>query len=144
MVGQVCDECSQGFYYDNVKCQQADPLCKTFNNRTGFCTSCYPGYQPSDGKCIVGKPVNIPYCDSVNAAGFCVECMENYYVKGNQCQPVSILCGGNYNKVTGTCTSCVSGYFLQDGECIFPALYDEFCIRYQSAYCNECQYGFYL
>lgn len=33
---------------------------------------------------------------------------------------------------------------LQDGGCIFPALYDNNCARYESAYCNRCRDGYYL
>jgi hypothetical protein len=53
------------------------------------------------------------------------------------------LCAG-YNKQTGDCTGCVSGYFFQDNICVYPALYDQNCVRYENSYCSRCRLGFYL
>lgn len=49
-----------------------------------------------------------------------------------------------YNRQTGQCLTCIDKHFFQDGECIYPGLYDENCLRYESAYCSRCRDGFYL
>ncbi len=146
--GNICQTCSSGFFYSQSagKCQQTDPLCKTTNQATGMCVECYQGYVLSSNSCIIPVIVQIPFCQSTSVAGTCVDCIDNYYVKNGGCTPVSILCGGKYNKMTGECTGCTDGYFLQGGECIYPALgVDPACERYGSGgFCEKCSLGFYL
>lgn len=115
------------------------------NEVTGYCLSCYNGYKlDGNGGCEIDRPVNIPYCSVTGAGGNCLECMENYFLKNNECRPVSILCGGSYNKLTGQCTGCLAGHFLQGGECIYPALgLDPACEHYTNGYCDKCSKGFY-
>lgn len=43
--GSACSTCFGGFYLNNNKCQQISPLCKSFNEFTGACTSCYSGFD---------------------------------------------------------------------------------------------------
>ena len=50
-----CLACSGGFFLNTLgKCEQVDPLCRTFNVKNGFCLSCYAGYNLDNarGKCI--------------------------------------------------------------------------------------------
>lgn len=146
--GASCTTCASGFFLSQTgKCQQADPLCKTLNQVTGICVECYQGYVLSSNSCVIPVIVQIPFCQTTSAAGTCVECIDNYYLKtSNSCTPVSILCGGKYNKVTGQCTGCTEGYFLQGGECIYPAMgIDPACEKYSAGgFCDKCSLGFYL
>lgn len=125
-------------------CVQVDPLCKTWDNNNGDCTSCYQGYGLNGNKCGQAESIQITNCLVVGQNGQCSECVEGTYMaRPNECKQVSILCG-SYNKASGECTSCVTGHFLQDGVCIFPALFDQNCLRYESAYCSKCRDSFYL
>lgn len=49
-----CLACYFGFYLSEGECKIVDPLCRTFDRRTGACTSCYGGYflLKRQGKCI--------------------------------------------------------------------------------------------
>lgn len=106
--------------------------------------SCYLGYSISGRSCIATVSASqIPNCVAFTPAGMCTECLDGYYVSGNTCAAVSILCT-QYNKQTGQCLSCIPGYFFQDNECIYPALPDPHCVRYSGAYCSICRNGFYL
>lgn len=127
-------------------CQQNNPYCKTVNETNGDCTSCYKGYQvDGKGNCTEFKPTYIPFCLSMTNQGECSECIEGYFVKSNECKPVSILCGGSYEKQTGKCTDCLQGHFLQDGECIYPSLgIDEACNHYTNGFCDRCVKGYFL
>lgn len=47
-----CIKCSSGFYFnDQGLCQLANPLCDTFDERNGDCTSCFLGFVLIDGRC---------------------------------------------------------------------------------------------
>ena len=48
-----------------------NPLCRDFNNRTGACTTCYPSYQVSENKCILG-PTQDPNCKNSDGNGNCI------------------------------------------------------------------------
>ena len=110
-------------------CKQMDPLCRTSDNTTGSCLSCYPGYSLTNSKCEIAQIAQIPNCNLVSSSGACVECFSGYYISNNSCQPVSILCA-TYSQQTGQCLSCISQHFLQDGVCIYPGIFDSHCIRY--------------
>lgn len=82
--GNQCVSCSSGFFLNqNGKCQQTDPLCKTTNQVNGICVECYQGYvlSPNSNSCIIPVVVQIPFCQLTSAAGTCVECIDNYYLK---------------------------------------------------------------
>lgn len=54
-VNNECTECSKGYVLRGSNCIQVSPLCRTFNENTGFCTSCYAGYALQDGVCNLSK-----------------------------------------------------------------------------------------
>jgi len=143
--GSSCILCSSGYFLNvSAICQQVNPLCKTYDNTTGFCTSCYTGYSVQGTTCAILAAVSIPYCSLVGASGLCLECINGYFVNGTNCSPVSILCA-SYNAQTGLCTSCIPGYFYQSGTCVYPALgVDPACEHYSNAYCDACAAGFYI
>ncbi len=43
--------CAFGHVLKNNICKAVSNLCKTFNNLTGDCTSCYPGFIIKEGEC---------------------------------------------------------------------------------------------
>ena len=46
--GQICSQCASGYFLNQTgKCAQLDPLCRSHNNRTGQCLTCYSGYSIS-------------------------------------------------------------------------------------------------
>jgi hypothetical protein len=51
--GSCCLKCSHHAYMDKWgKCQPVSDWCKTWDNKTGCCTSCFPGYgEPVNGVC---------------------------------------------------------------------------------------------
>lgn len=144
-VDGVCTRCSSGYYYNKGQglCAQLDPVCRNSNLDNGDCTDCYAGYALSGGKCLPVQVAQITNCLTIGPNGLCSECIEGTYLSGSECRQVSILCA-TYNRANGECTSCVGGHFLQDGICVFPALFDQNCVRYESAYCSKCRLGFYL
>lgn len=56
-------------------------------------------------------------CQTADATGKCMVCLDRFYNSDSSCQPVSTTCNG-YNAVNGKCTSCNSNLILQsDGTC---------------------------
>ncbi len=51
--GTKCLKCSYHYFMgSNGKCQAVSDWCKTWDDKTGCCTSCFDGYgAPVDGKC---------------------------------------------------------------------------------------------
>lgn len=41
----ICLKCSRGFYMKQGVCTMVSALCNTYDETSGFCTSCYPGYS---------------------------------------------------------------------------------------------------
>jgi hypothetical protein len=141
----LCSQCSTGFYYNNNqgKCQQQDPLCRTFDTTSGNCLSCYSGYTlNSKLKCQVAQKSEIANCHS-SSKGLCVQCSPYFYLNNGKCLPVSILCL-TYDNSTGQCTSCPNQYYLQNGTCSQTSIWDDNCITYQNSYCSQCKQGYYL
>ncbi len=55
-VNGICQECSNGFYFDAFGiCQKIDLYCLQFNQQAGICENCYPGYTVIDGKCSLSQ-----------------------------------------------------------------------------------------
>lgn len=51
----MCTQCAIKFFVNNNgKCSPVSPLCNNYDNLTGNCLSCYPGYVVSGGACILG------------------------------------------------------------------------------------------
>lgn len=140
-----CSQCANGYYLSSSsgQCTQEDPLCKTSDQTNGNCLSCYGGYTLRNTKCEVAQAVIIVNCNTINEFGVCVECLDGYYLANNECRQVPIECA-TYNRANGQCTSCIEKYFFQDGGCMYPGLWDDNCVRYESSYCSQCSNGYYL
>lgn len=101
---------------NNGVCFQVSDYCQTWNNSTGNCTSCYQGYQLSQGACVQGS-------NDANCAKYdqntkrCTQCSTRYYLNSNNiCTSVSSQCR-TWDNTTGYCTSCYQGYSLTNGVC---------------------------
>ncbi len=138
----LCLKCSTGFIFmDNGLCGLVNSNCKTYNNITGQCTSCYVGYQVSGGICVNGTAVALdPNCAAFNG-NICINCSKNFYFGPNQiCLSVDPLCNG-YNPSNGECTGCYQSFVLQAGTCIHNAnnsLTDPNCAAFLGTVCVTC------
>jgi hypothetical protein len=85
-----------------VGCVPFNPLCKSSDQQTGQCTSCFQGYQLSNGSCSVFS--KDPNCQFYNSNSTCVNCSYNYYIDQStgKCKAVSNLCK-SYNSTNGNC-----------------------------------------
>lgn len=47
-------------YFKNQSniCQMVNPICATYDETNGECTSCYPGYTLNEGDCSVNTWIN--------------------------------------------------------------------------------------
>lgn len=123
--GDICQKCSNRYYYNGDKCVPVNPLCRDYNNITGACTTCYPSYQVSDSKCILA-PSGDPNC-KVNQNGVCLECYQSFYPSNGKCVRVNVLCK-TFNKFDGRCETCYKGYRVSNGNCV---------IHFQDPNCKE-------
>lgn len=102
-------------------CLTVNPLCRNYTQQNQ-CTSCYEGYNLTNGNCIVSSTFKTPDAGDVNckvrasgSAG-CLECYPSFYFNSSQgkCVEANPLCRTvtNMNK----CTSCYPGYSLDVGQ----------------------------
>lgn len=124
-------------------------LCKTSNNVTGQCLSCYDGYTLVNANCIIPSQVvtnnTDPYCIKIQGS-ICLQCANGYFLGSNGvCQQVNPLCKG-YNQTSGACISCYTGYFLQGVTCVIPsAVSIPYCTLLNAAgACIQCQSSYYV
>ena len=111
--GNICTKCSKGFYLgQDSKCKRVNPSCKTYNPSNGFCTSCYAGYEVSNGLCVVGKsqPVTAN-CNEIDPiTNLCVKCSFGYYFDSfGNCVQQSPNCK-TFDTAGRVCVQCYPGY----------------------------------
>lgn len=58
-VNGICVRCSQSSYFLNGNCIPVSPLCRTYDNYTGNCLSCYNGYYLQGSNCILSPSSGI-------------------------------------------------------------------------------------
>lgn len=83
-----CCKCAFRFYFnkDTKLCTQVSDFCATWDNKTGACLSCYPGYgSPVKGVCsstpVTGNTDNCECdcnCQAFNNHRECVKCYKDY------------------------------------------------------------------
>lgn len=68
-----CTQCASGYFLSASlgACAQLDPLCKTSDERTGNCLSCYGGYNLNNLRCEVAQAILIVNCNIVSDLGVC-------------------------------------------------------------------------
>ena len=118
-----CKICSPYWYFSNGSCVQVSPQCKTYNNVSGACLSCFLGYTLTNGFCNISSiEVNISTSDAgckTWSNGTCKECYDHFAFNPNGlCAAVSALCKTNQGL---NCTSCYNGYVLMNGSCVISS-----------------------
>ena len=155
----TCVACAYRFYFNREGiCTTVHPDCKTWENETGACTSCFDGFELRESKCLslTGSKiklssfapappstdttfVEIPNCAEYNGPE-CAVCAFRYYYSNGSCHQVSDLCK-SWSNIDGTCTNCYSGYDLWDGRC---TVRDPFCTIKVTGICVQCANRYYL
>jgi hypothetical protein len=122
---QVCISCSGNWAFNSNRiCVPVSDLCKT-SNENGVCTSCYSGYDLTNGACLVSASNTARPSDLGCALwdwkhNICKSCSSNWVFNSDKiCNPVNTLCK-TFDSV-GACTSCYQGYDLGNGVCTFSA-----------------------
>lgn len=136
--------CANGYFLpSNGTCTPLNPLCKSSDMATGYCTLCYQGFTLSGPTCVQGPGTSIPYCAQI-VGNVCGTCINGYYVSNGACVVANILCA-TYNQTDGSCITCISGYVFQSGSCVLPSLgIDPNCAQYVNSYCSGCVSGYSL
>lgn len=100
--GSCCLKCSFRCYKDKYdRCQPVSDYCKTWDDCTGKCTSCYPGYpDPVNGVCS-----NIPVGSTPNVTDD--HCAKYGYVDGSW-----KLINKYYDGCKKVCVECDCDYYL--------------------------------
>ena len=84
---QVCLACSARWVFNAAGvCVPVDDFCSTFD-LSGVCTSCYKGYNLSNGSCVIANAL----CKTQSSDGTCSSCYSGYVVYKKQCFPLSKL-----------------------------------------------------
>jgi hypothetical protein len=119
-----CLSCVSRMFVNSVgQCQSIDENCNVYNQTTGACITCYPGYTSkfnatsNTTKCWIMSDVD-PNCQiKANITG-CLKCYNGFYysIESLKCIQVNQLCS-TYNATDGLCLSCYSGYSLDQGTC---------------------------
>lgn len=106
-----CLQCANNFFLNtDGKCKQANPLCKTFDQTTGACLTCYSGYVVQGTICVLGGATTLDVNCAAFNNGVCVKCSNNYYLNSQGvCKQFNTLCKTS-NSSTGACLSCYPGY----------------------------------
>ena len=126
-------------YLQNGRCTPVNPLCRDFDQNTGACLSCYPGYAVNNGLCAVsdnpypvnpsnqGNPIGLGSgqsynsnvgCSAFDQNGNCIRCSDRYYnnVNTGSCAKVSDFCR-TWDQNNGNCLTCYTGFELINGSC---------------------------
>jgi hypothetical protein len=146
--GSLCLKCSSGFFLNpSGKCQGVDPSCKSFDQNSGACLSCFAGYELTNGSCIVGKTqTTIPNCNQIDlTTGSCAKCSFGYFFdqQGN-CQQADPNCK-SFDSLRFVCAACYDGYSLNSSnQCVKSqaASGDPNCAKYgANNVCAQCSKG---
>lgn len=119
LTADVCTQCSDRYYigFDGV-CREVNPLCKTYDQSTGNCISCFPGYELAQGACgVATESVADVNCKRWDGK-VCKECAFGaFFSRDGSCQFASPLCK-TFDPSNGDCTSCYDSFDLAGGACV--------------------------
>ena len=81
--GEVCSGCSKGFIFNqNRVCVVINPLCRTFDELTGACKTCYGGYAISGATCIIDiNSLESNCAESID--NICIRCASRTFMNFN-------------------------------------------------------------
>jgi hypothetical protein len=114
-----CLQCSEKSFRNpngNGACNPVSNLCKTFSEINGLCTSCYAGYDLTQGDCALsnsnnGRPSDLGCKNWDWNKQVCLECSSGWVFNSKGvCTQVSSNCQ-SYD-ANGVCTGCYNGYTL--------------------------------
>ena len=135
---KTCKECAYNFHL-NSKGQCERSLCEHYDEESGICKSCYPGYYLKNKEC---KKINIPHCLEVDELDEkkCTRCLKRLSepVDGKCIAPKTWVIGCKEYDTEGKCTKCKSNYTLKDGQCNFNSCDGKKKVEY----CDMCEAGF--
>jgi hypothetical protein len=139
---QVCQQCSPYWYFNNGVCVPVSDLCKTYNNTSGDCLSCFKGYGLVNGSCVTQQhAVTDAGCAQWNwDNSTCLQCSSYWYFNNGVCTAVSPYCQ-TYDNSNGLCTSCFTGYGLSNGSCNLVVTK---CKTSNATSCLSCYGGYAL
>lgn len=149
--GAVCLSCSQWFVF-NAKgvCIPVSGQCRTYDNATGNCLTCYRGYDLENGSCNFSPsntaPVSDPGCSLWNGT-VCLSCSKNWVFNSNGiCVTVHDTC--RTFDASGVCTGCYLGYSVVNGSCtvsVIGLVPDAGCKiwDFTTNSCNTCSAWFF-
>lgn len=143
----VCIRCAtRTFMNDFGLCQNVNTNCNTYNPVNGRCSSCYPGFEVSNGDCV--KSLSPSSCNEFNADGTCAKCGQGSYLSQGTCIAIDPQCA-KFNEQTETCLACYDGYSLLNGACQVSDVEEEFevenCYAYDASnFCIKCFDRYYL
>jgi hypothetical protein len=112
--GSLCVICSTRFYFNqNGICTAVDPQCKTYDDATGSCTSCYQGYHIVGVTCILGEADSTDQNCQIYIQQTCTQCYMGFYLSpiSRICTTFNPLCNVS-NPLNGACLTCFPGYTL--------------------------------
>lgn len=111
----ICIRCAERTFMNSMGlCEKVSEDCRTYNDFTGKCLSCYPGYLVKSGKCI--KDQIKEGCSSFDANGVCIGCAYGFYFNNGSCSRIDPQCA-KFNLNIKACEGCYSGYTLLEGKC---------------------------
>ena len=77
----VCVKCSHYWFMNNGLCASVSPYCKSYDQANGQCTTCFSGYNLSNGECLVA-PEN--FCKTQDQNG-CTTCYDGFVLYQKNC-----------------------------------------------------------
>lgn len=110
-----CIQCATRYFLNSSSlCQSVSDQCQTFDNRTGYCTSCYQGYLLQNGQCLLQAEGCVNYNTQT---GQCQGCSNEYCLNQNfTCARKPANC--QTCAFQGGCSQCNPGYNLAGGVCV--------------------------
>lgn len=115
-----CLQCSVRFFLNQQNiCAPVSDQCRTWDETTGACLTCYQAFDLSQGACVRNAnfgAVTDPLCKTHDQTS-CLECSNRAFFNQNgQCTPVSDNCN-SWDPLNGNCLTCYQGFALNNGVC---------------------------
>lgn len=114
---KTCQICVQGYYKQTpLSCAAVSILCYTYDQNTGFCTSCRGGYFLQDGSCVYPAMGFDSQCISYDTSAYCNQCKPGFYIYNYICTRVDVNCV-NFDYQAKSCNKCGNGMTPFGADC---------------------------